>query len=73
MCVTFVNRKPIMDRRNNTSCDGMELSREDIEFIDEYAWWVEIVSSLFVGVIGVFLNLITVIVLASSTMRKNFF
>ena len=62
-----------MDERHNSSCKDIKLSPEDIEFIDKYAWWVEIFSNLFVGVIGVFLNFITIIVLSSSTMRKNFF
>ena len=62
-----------MDERNKTFCEDIELSPEDIEFIDNYAWWVEIFSKLFIGITGVFLNFITIIVLASSNLRNNFF
>ena len=62
-----------MDKRSNTSCEDIELSPEDIEYIDKYAWWMEIFSNLCIGVIGVFLNFITTIVLSRSSMRKLFF
>ena len=62
-----------MDNGNNTTCSYTELSPEENDFLETYTWWVEMFGNLFIGIVGVILNFITMIVLSTSTMRNNFF
>ena len=61
-----------MDETNTTICKYNKVSTEDNDFIRNYAWWMEIITNLSIGMIGVFLNFITIIVLSTLTMRKSF-
>lgn len=65
--------EPNMENKTNTTCGYTELSPEQDEFLKNYTWCVDMLGNLFVGVLGVVLNSITVIVLSTSTMRNNFF
>ena len=62
-----------MDNRNNTSCANSDLSQGETDFLETYTWWVEMFGNLFIGIVGVILNFITIVVLSTSTMRNNFF
>ena len=62
-----------MDNRNNTTCANIELSLGESEFLETYTWWVEMFGNLFIAIVGVILNFITIGVLSTSTMRNNFF
>ena len=62
-----------MENTTNATCGYSELSPGQEDFLKNYAWWVEMCGNLFIGVLGVLLNSITIIVLSTSTMRNNFF
>ena len=62
-----------MENGNNTTCANTELSEVETDFLETYTWWVEMFGNLFIGIVGVVLNCITVVVLSTSTMRNNFF
>ena len=62
-----------MDNGNNTTCSYTELSPAEGDFLDTYTWWVEMFGNLFIGIVGVILNFITMVVLSTSSMRNNFF
>ena len=58
---------------DSKSCITTEFSQEDHPFLDAYYWMMDIVSKLCIGIIGVILNLITIIVYSTPTMKNNFF
>ena len=62
-----------MAGNDSKSCITTEFSQEDHPFLDAYYWMMDIVSKLCIGIIGVILNLITMIVYSTPTMKNNFF
>ena len=62
-----------MGNETNITCDYTELTPEEDLFLKSYAWWIEIIGNLLVGIIGFVLNFITLIVLSTKSMRNNFF
>ena len=62
-----------MTVETNVTCEEYELSLEQNEFLKEYEWWMEIFGNLPIGIIGVFLNSVTLLVLSTSSMRGHFF
>jgi hypothetical protein len=63
----------VNNKTTNITCAYPELSSKQEQFIDDYNWWVEVCGNLPVSLAGVILNCITLIVLSTPTMRKNFF
>ena len=62
-----------MDYKNNTTCANTEISEADDAFLDIYVWWMEVFGNLSISIVGVVLNIITIVVLLTSNMRNNFF
>ena len=62
-----------MGNETNLSCSITHFTREQIMHFHDYKWWVETIGNLCCGVIGVFLNSITIHVFSSPSLRKNFF
>ena len=62
-----------MGNETNITCDEVELSPEEIVYSKNCAWWIENGGSLPVAILGVFLNFISLLVLARPSMRSNFF
>ena len=62
-----------MSAESNSTCNFSHLTLDQKQFFDDYIWWVETAGNLVFGMIGAFLNIITIIVLSSSTMLNNFF
>ena len=63
--------------RNGTSsvnCDShTDITEYQWLFYHVYVWWVEGLSSVLIGVIGIFFNMITVCVLLGSELSASFF
>ena len=51
----------------------MEFSEAEDAFLDIYVWWMEVFGNLSISIVGVVLNIITIVVLLTSNMRDNFF
>ena len=62
-----------MNTETNSTCDLFHLTIEQKQFFKNYSWWVETIGNLSFGSFGLFLNLVTIIILSSSTMWNNFF
>ena len=57
-----------MDNKNNTTCVNMEFSEAEEAFLDIYIWLMEVVGNLSISVVGLVLNVITIVVLLTSKM-----
>jgi len=62
-----------MGNETNITCEEVELSSEQNRFVKDCAWWIENCGNLPVGIVGVLLNSIALFVLATPSMRSNFF
>ena len=71
--ISFMNKKHNMGNETNVICEQYELLPEQKEFFTDYDWWFEVFGNLPIEIIGVFLNLIALLVLLTSSMRSNFF
>ena len=62
-----------MTSQNNTMCEYTQLSEEQEYFINIYVLFVEISGNLITGVIGMILNIITIIIFSTSKLRNSIF
>ena len=50
-----------------------QISDDQINFYDRYAWWLKGIVSVSIAVLGIVLNLIAVYILCHKEMRESFF
>ena len=50
-----------------------QISDDQINFYDRYAWWLKGIASVSIAVLGIVLNLIAVYILCHKEMRESFF
>ena len=63
------------ENKTNLSCSVNSLSRDQMMYFNNYAWWVETIGNLCCGCTGIFLNSITIYVFSFVTKwcKTNFF
>ena len=63
------------ENKTNLSCSVNSLSRDQMIYFNNYAWWVETIGNLCCGCTGIFLNSITIYVFSFVTnwCKTNFF
>ena len=62
-----------MGNETSLPCGTTSRTDEEIQFLYSYSQWVQLIGNLPISCIGIILNLITIVVLTSSTMWNNFF
>ena len=65
----------MIGNKTNLSCSVNSLSRDQMIYFNNYAWWVETIGNLCCGCTGIFLNSITIYVFSFVTKwcKTNFF
>ena len=58
---------------NNCACGRWDFTDEDETFLLQHGWWVQNFTSGLVGILGLFVNIIGIVVLSDRKMKKVFF